>query len=158
MKPWTPEKRRIFNEASAKSEAGDVRGALRLYRKLAKIGDATSQHSLAYVLEAKCNPPRKAEAVIWYKRAVHNGYAPSAWNLALGYAEKSQPRWQIHWLKVYARMDRRSASEDMVEWGRTLMGRRKAEEAKIYLELAAKLGASGAKKELRKLERERRQR
>jgi len=153
MKPWTPEERRIFSEASAKSEGGDMRGALGLYRKLAKAGDATFQHSLAYTLEAECKPPRKGEAAIWYKRAVRNGYAPSAWNLALGYAETGQPRWQMHWLKVYARLDRKSAPRDMLEWAQTLIARRRAEEARSYLELAAKLGASGAKKELRKLER-----
>jgi TPR repeat protein len=153
MKAWTPEQRHIFNEASAKSDAGDLRGALRLYRKLAKTGDATSQHSLAYTLEAECNPPRKREAAIWYKRAVRNGYAFSAWNLALGYAETRQLRWQMHWLKVYARLDREGAPQDMLEWAQTLIARRRPEEARTYLELAAKLGASGAKNELRKLER-----
>jgi len=107
-------------------------------------------------LEAECNPPRKAEAATWYKRAIRNGYAPSAWNMALGYAEKGQPRWQMYWLKVYASLDRNCASQDMMEWAQTLIARRRTEDARIYLEFAAKLGATGAKKELRKLERKRR--
>jgi TPR repeat protein len=139
---------RLFCEASARLDRGDIRGALRLYRALAKSGDASGQHSLAYLLADKVKPPRLKEASYWYKRAVRNGYAISAWNLALDYAQRGQSRWQIHWLKVFAKMDKAGAIEDMTDWADTLCARNRAEEALPYLTVAAKLGDARAQNNL----------
>lgn len=142
------EEDRLFCEASARQDRGDIRGALKLYRKLAKIGDTSAQHSLAYVLTDKIKPPRMKEAAYWYKRAVRNGNAASAWNLALDYAQNGQSRWQTYWLGVYAKMDKVNAIEDMTDWADTLFERNRIEESLPYLALAAKLGDAGAQNNL----------
>ena len=139
---------RLFDEASARLDRGDIRGAIKLYRALAKSGDELGQHGLAYLLADKVKPPRLKEAFYWYKRAVKNGSAMSAWNLALDYAQRGQSRWQIHWLKVYAKMDKAGAIEDMTDWAGTLCDRTRAEEALPYLTLAAKLGNARAQNNL----------
>jgi TPR repeat protein len=139
---------RLFCEASAYADRGDIRGGIRLYRILAKRGDALGQHGLAYLLTDKVKRPQLKEATYWYKRAVRNGSAMSAWNLALDYARRGQARWQMHWLTVYAKMDKAAAIEDMTDWADTLCERNRITESLPYLTLAAKLGDARAQNNL----------
>ena len=112
----------MFLLGSALEEKGDFRGAVRAYRKAASDGDTASQSNLGNLLDDKIKPARPTEAVYWYKRAARHGNWAAASNLAIHYRNLGQSRWELHWLKV-----------------------------------AAKLGDSDAPKQIRKLERDRRQ-
>jgi TPR repeat protein len=139
---------RLFCEASDRQDRGDIRGALKLFRQLAKAGDPSAQHGLAYLLTDAVKQRRIKEAAYWYKRAIKNGNAISAWNLALDYAQRGQTRWQKYWLAVYAKMDKANAIEDMTDWADTLFERNRAKEGLPYLMRAAKLGDSRAQNNL----------
>jgi len=113
----------IFCEASGKEDAGDIRGAMRLYRILAKAGDAIAQSNLANLLDDKVRPAKPREAVYWYKRAVRNGNYFAALNLAMHYRNIGKSRWQIHWLRVAAKMGAPDARREIRKLERDL-GRR----------------------------------
>jgi TPR repeat protein len=140
--------KQILSRASDKADAGDWRGAIRLYRVLANSGDQWAQHGLAYVLDCQAEPPRRKEAIYWYKRAIRKGNAASAWNLALCYAELGKLRWQMHWLKVVARMDKEYAADDMADRADDLIDQSRMNEAMPFLEVAAKLGCTRAQNNL----------
>jgi TPR repeat protein len=97
---WHP----MFLAGVSLEEKGDFRGAIRAYRSAARDGDLPSQSNLGNLLDDKIKPTRRAEAVYWYKRAVRCGYWPAAANLAVHYQNLEKPRWQMHWLKVAAKL------------------------------------------------------
>jgi TPR repeat protein len=112
----------LLHKANQLEEVGKLAPAVILLRRLAELGNIHAQVNLANLLDDKTTPRRPKEAVYWYKRAVRRGHWAAASSLATHYRNLGKPRWQLHWLKV-----------------------------------AAKLGDSEAPKEIRKLERERRQ-
>jgi len=85
-------------------EAGRIHEAIRVYTAAARLGDEIAQNNLATLLDDRAIPRRPAEAVYWYKRAVRAGSAEAAWNLAMHYRNLGKRRWQIHWLRVAARL------------------------------------------------------
>jgi TPR repeat protein len=98
----TPISHPDFLKGSRLEEAGDIQGAIRAYRRAARDGDVSSQSNLGSLLDDKVKPPRRDEAIYWYKRAARRGHWVAASNLAIHYRNLGQPRWQMHWLKVAA--------------------------------------------------------
>jgi TPR repeat protein len=95
---------RKWREGCALEDAGKIAEAVRAYRVGAKAGDVAAQVNLANLLDDHVKPPRRAEAVHWYKRAIRWGDSSAAYNLAIHYKNLSKPRWYRHWLKVSAQM------------------------------------------------------
>ena len=95
---------RLWRNASALEDDGKIVEAIRLYRVAAKLGDSSSQNNLGNLLDDSVKSARKKEAVYWYKRAVASGSPSSAWNLAMHYRNLGKPRWQMHWLRVAAKL------------------------------------------------------
>lgn len=85
-------------------DAGDIKKAVRLYRAGAKLGNTAAQSNLGNLLDDYVHPPKPAEAVYWYKRAVRLGCYTAASNLAVHYRNNGKARWYRHWLSVAAKM------------------------------------------------------
>jgi TPR repeat protein len=113
----------LFCRASEKEDAGDIRGAIRLYRKLATAGEVIAQSNLANLLDDKIKPGKPEEAIYWYKRAVRGGYYPAAWNLAMHYRNLGKLRWQMHWLRIAAKMGEPDAPKEIRKLERALARR-----------------------------------
>jgi TPR repeat protein len=103
----------MFLLGSALEDKDDFRGAIEAYRKAAKDGDTASQLNLGNLLDDKIKPARPTEAVYWYKRAIRKGYWPAASSLAGHYRNLGQTRWQLHWLKVAAKLGDSDAPKQM---------------------------------------------
>lgn len=102
---------RIWWRGAECEEAGDVRGAIRLYTRAAKLGQPLAQSNLANLLDDKVKPSRAAEAVYWYKRAIKSGNENAAWNLAIHYRNRGSDRWYKYWLQIAANMGEKDAEE-----------------------------------------------
>jgi len=110
----------MFLLGSDLEDSGDVRGAIRAYRKAANDGDLPSQLNLGNLLDDKIKPARRKEAVYWYKRAIRKGYWPAASSLAIHYRNLGQSRWQLHWLKVAKKFGDTDAPRDIRKLERQL--------------------------------------
>ncbi len=61
----------------------DIVNAIHFYRKAAELNSAEAQSRLAYLLD---NSEENAEAIIWYEKAVAQGYAEAFYGLGIMYA------------------------------------------------------------------------
>ncbi|HKY18953.1 MAG TPA: hypothetical protein VJL82_08460 [Rhizomicrobium sp.] len=103
----------LLHKANQLEEAGKLAPAVRLLRKLAKLGNVHAQANLGNLLDDKTTPRRPREAMYWYKRAVRKGYATAAYNLAMHHRNQGKPRWQLHWLRVAADMGHPDARKEI---------------------------------------------
>ena len=94
----------LLHKANQLEEAGKLAPALRLLRQLARVGNVHAQTNLGNLLDDRVRPRRSEEAVYWYKRAVRQGYAIAAYNLAMHHRNQGKPRWQLYWLRIAAGM------------------------------------------------------
>ncbi len=123
QKKTVPDLHPMFLLGSDLDEKGDFSGAIRAYRKAAKEGDKHAQSNLGILLEDKIQPARTTEALYWYKRAVRKGYWPAASNLAVHYRNLGKARWQLHWLRVAAKLGDSDAPKEIRKLERALAGR-----------------------------------
>ncbi|ATQ41622.1 sel1 repeat family protein [Caulobacter mirabilis] len=87
--------------ASDLEDAGDLDGAITLYRRAAILGDRTAQMNLGVIL-SRPGSPHEAEGLRWSYRATRSGEAAPAWNLAMHHRMRGNRRRYFHWLKVAA--------------------------------------------------------
>ena len=123
QKKTVPDLHPMFLLGSDLEEKSDFLGAIRAYRKAAKDGDKHSQSNLGNLLDDKIHPARPTEAVYWYKRAVRQGYWAAASNLAIHYRNLGKSRWQLHWLKVAAKLGDSDAPKEIRTLERVLARR-----------------------------------
>jgi hypothetical protein len=101
-------------------EQGDLQKAVVYFRSAAELGHAGAQSNLGVLLETKIKPARVKEAVRWYKRAAKAGKALGASNLALHYRDMEQPKLQLRWLRVAAKLGDIKAPKEIVKLERQL--------------------------------------
>jgi len=95
---------RLWKEGSKHHLEGDIKAAVKLYRRAARLGNDSAQNNLGTLLDDHVSPQKPKEAIYWFKRAVRQGNYYAARNLALHYRDIGKPRWQIHWLRVATQM------------------------------------------------------
>src|SRR5262245_14178756 len=89
-----------FVEASRRSDAGDVKGAFRLWLTCAHAGDSGCQLNVGRCYEHVEGVRRNAtHAMYWYRRAYRLGEASAANNLGLLYRDRGDRRRAIAWLE-----------------------------------------------------------
>ena len=88
----------MFCEADAAEERGDVRGAIRLFKRAAEMGNVVSTARLGTIYDDVLKPPRPDLAVLWYKKGIRLGYETAAQNLAMHYKMLGKTRWYRYWL------------------------------------------------------------
>jgi len=99
----------IWWQGAECEENGDIKRAIRLYTKAAKLGEPLAQSNLGNLLDDKVSPNRPSEAVYLYKRAIKSGNENAAWNLAMHYRNLGTERWYKYWLRVAADMGEKEA-------------------------------------------------
>lgn len=94
----------VFCQAEEAEERGDLRGAIRLFRKSAEMGCVPAPARLGRIYDDLLTPPRPDLAVYWYKRGARRGNEIAAQNLAMHYKHLGKTRLYRHWLKRAAEL------------------------------------------------------
>jgi TPR repeat protein len=118
-------------------DAGDMRGAVKAYRKGAEDGDSTSQYVLANILDDQ-NKPR--EAVYWYKRSVKQGDPIGTYNLAIYYGNRGRFQWLLYWLRVAEKLGEEDVAGQAFERAEYLRDKKEMKKAIGYFKAAAEMG------------------
>ncbi|MEK6347380.1 MAG: hypothetical protein V4764_07865 [Burkholderia sp.] len=96
---------------------GDFQAAFDKVEKAANLGLGDAQSFLANMYDAAEAGPRDREkAIFWYKKAIRNGLAYAASNLALLYKNEGKERWANFWLDRAVEMDDVTAHEELAAW------------------------------------------
>ena len=110
--------RRWLEAAVDRIEAGDLRGAVRLYLKAAEAGSTEAQINLANLYDEGDGVREDfAKARYWYKRSIKQGVGEGAYNLGVSYLNRGSTRWATHWLLVAKSMGVEDADELLKEVG-----------------------------------------
>jgi TPR repeat protein len=94
----------VFCEAEEAEERGDLRTAVRLFKRSSAMGCLPAMARLGTLYDDILKPPRRDLALYWYKRGVRRGDYVAAQNLAMHYKARGQTRWYIYWLTRAAEM------------------------------------------------------
>jgi hypothetical protein len=98
-------KERLFNEANAAWDKGDLGKAFGLFTQSAKLGDHGSQLDLGYFYDIGLHVKMdKKKAMFWYHKAYMQGHAGGANNIATVYRDLGDAKKMILWFKRAAAM------------------------------------------------------
>jgi len=82
------DRRGTIEDAEKAYDRGDYQTAFRLYKPLAKQGDARAQFNLGMMYESGRGVPQNdAEMLKWYRKAADQGHALAQFNLGLQYSK-----------------------------------------------------------------------
>ena len=105
----------ILRDAFDVWEAGNLKDAVRLYKRAARQGSNAARSNLGTIFDDVFVPSNPAKAVYWYKQGVQNGYGNCAWNLAMHYAGLGRRRGYLYWLRVADEMGEEDASAELAD-------------------------------------------
>lgn len=88
-----------FGLAEDAEDRGDLRTAIRLFKRSAALGCVQAFARLGTIYDDRLSSPRPDTAMLWYKRGVRRGSEIAAQNLAMHYKLLGNARWYRHWLK-----------------------------------------------------------
>lgn len=98
MAPPNAEKTHL--RAHQKWDSGQFRSAFRLMLSAAKLGDSGAMLNLGYFYDlgigVKAN---RGSAMLWYKRALHRGFATAANSIGTIYRDERKTRLALHWFE-----------------------------------------------------------
>jgi TPR repeat protein len=98
-------KDRMFIQANAAWDHGDLREAFELFMKAAKLGDVSSQLDLGYFFDQGLSVRKdKKKALKWYRKAYWQGDAGAANNIATIYRDLGDTKKMLWWLRRAAAM------------------------------------------------------
>jgi len=99
------EKERLFNEANAAWDRGDLRQAFALFTRSAEMGDVGSQVDLGYFFDNGLSVKKdKKKALEWYRRAYLQGHVSGANNIATVYRDLGDTKKMLWWFRRAAAM------------------------------------------------------
>ena len=99
------EKNRLFTQANAAWDKGDLRQAFALFMQAAKLGDVSCQLDLGYFFDQGLSVKKdKKKALEWYRRAYRQGDAGAANNIATVYRDLGDTRKMLWWFRRAAAM------------------------------------------------------
>ncbi len=99
------EKSRLFNEADAAWDKGDLRQAFILFMQAAKLGDRASQLDLGYFFDNGLFVKKdKKKAMEWYYKAYRQDDAGGANNIGTVYRDFGETRKMLWWFRRAAAM------------------------------------------------------
>jgi len=94
------EKERLFNEANAAWDDGDLRKAFALFTRAADLGDRASQLDLGYFFDNGLYvKPDKKKALDWYRKAYAQGDAGAANNIGTVYRDLGDVGRMLWWFR-----------------------------------------------------------
>lgn len=87
-----------FAQASRLLERGRIEEAFRLFLEVAKAGNSRAQLTVGYLYDTGEGVGRsRLQAMSWYRRAVRQGEAAAATNIATIYRDEGRLRLAIRW-------------------------------------------------------------
>jgi TPR repeat protein len=94
------ERERLFNEANAAWDRGDLRRAFALFTRSAELGDVGSQVDLGYFFDNGLAVKKdKKKALEWYRRAYLQGNVSGANNIATVYRDLGDKKKMLWWFR-----------------------------------------------------------
>jgi TPR repeat protein len=128
----------LFDEANQAWEAGDNRGAFKLFLAAAKNGEEDAYNSVGYFFDHGIGVKKDAaSAYAWYRRAAMRGNLAGCLNLGVWYRDAQNIRRARFWFeKAYAQGDG-SAAYELGKIHLTQRSNISAKRARQYLEEAA---------------------
>ena len=99
------EMNRLFTEANAAWDKGELQQAFVLFTQAARLGDRSSQLDLGYFYDQGLSVKKdKKKALEWYRRAYRQGDAGAANNIATVYRDFGNTRRMLWWFRQAAAM------------------------------------------------------
>ena len=99
------ENRRLFTEANAAWDSGDLKQAFTLFTRAASLGDVSSQLDLGYFFDRGLFVKKdKKKAMRWYRRAYLQRDAGAANNIGTVYRDLGDARKMLWWFRRAAAM------------------------------------------------------
>lgn len=99
------EKERLFNEANAAWDSGDLQQAFALFARAAELGDRASQLDLGYFFDKGLSVKKdKKKALECYRKAYAQGDAGAANNIGTVYRDLGDTKRMLWWFRRAAAM------------------------------------------------------
>jgi len=99
------DERRLFTEANAAWDRGELRQAFTLFSQAAELGDVASQLDLGFFFDQGISVKKnKKQALAWYRKAYLQGDAGAANNIATIYRDFGDTRKMMWWYRRAAAM------------------------------------------------------
>ena len=105
----------ILRDAFDAWEAGDLKDAVRLYKRAARQGSNDARCNLGNIFDDEIAPSSPSKAVYWYKLGVRDGCESCAWNLAMHYAGLGRRRGYLYWLRSADEMGHENAAAELAD-------------------------------------------
>ena len=120
------------SDGYAAFKRGDYAEAFRIWRPLAKSGDAIAQYNIGWMYDQGMGVDQSdREAIIWYKKSANQGEIDAQYTLALKYGEGQDVRqdfkMSLNWLDAVTK-------QENDQWLRTVEA--EAEAGKVYAQFA----------------------
>lgn len=88
----------LFARANSVWDAGDLKGALKLFRQAAAAGHISAKNSIGYFLDHGLGTRKNgSQAMLWYRKAARQGDLSACSNIAINYRNAGRPRHARLW-------------------------------------------------------------
>ena len=117
-------KDKLFVDANAAWDRGDLQRAYQLFARAAELGDASSQLDLGYFFDRGLHVKQdKKQAMHWYYRAYRQGEASAANNIATIHRERGHVKRMLWWFGRAVAMGEQDALLELGKYYESAVGR-----------------------------------